>query len=56
MLALPFWTRLQEEHFGRARAALGPEASAAADGEGRALPFELVVKDAVKASAVADTT
>jgi len=56
VLALPFWTRLQEEHFGRARTALGPEASAAADAEGRALPFELVVKDAVKASTVADTT
>ena len=48
-LALPFWARLQEEHIGGARDALGPEAAAAAEAEGRALPFERAVEDATQA-------
>jgi len=53
---LPFLVRLLEEHLGRARAALGSEAAAAAEAEGRALPFEDAVEEAVHASSVAETT
>jgi predicted ATPase/class 3 adenylate cyclase len=46
---LPFWTRLQDEHFGRARGALGPALAAAVEAEGRALAFERAVEDATRA-------
>jgi len=48
--------RLLDEHLGRARAALGSEAAAAAEAEGRGLPFECAVEEAVQAWSVAETT
>jgi len=44
------------QHLGRARAALGSKAAAAAEAEGRALPFEHAFEEAVQPRFVAETT
>ncbi len=53
---VPSWAQLLDEHLGRARAALGSEAAAAAEAEGRTLPFERAVEEAVRVWSVAETT
>ncbi len=50
---IPSWVQLLEEHLGRARADLGSKAAAAAEAEGRALPFEHAFDEAVQPSTVA---
>jgi hypothetical protein len=45
---IPSWAQLLDEHLGRARAAVGSEAAAAAEAEGRALPFERAVEETVR--------
>jgi len=49
MIVIAFWSRLLDEHLGRARAALGPEAAATAEAAGRELPLELAVADVGRA-------
>jgi len=53
---IPSWVQLLEEHLGRARAALGSKAAAAAEAEGRALPFERALDEALHPRTVAETT
>jgi len=53
---IPSWVQLLEQHLGRARAALGSKAAAAAEAEGRALPFEHAFEEAVQPRFVAETT
>jgi tetratricopeptide (TPR) repeat protein len=51
---IPFWTRLLDEHLGRAREALGREAAAAAEAQGRSTPFERAVDEVIGARAVGE--